>query len=139
VLGRILQRLEIEAARKNVSIKLVCPDQAIRFDPEKFEQVMNNLLNNAITHADPGSAISVTVVSGPVGNRISVTNTGPAIPLADQEHIWDRYYRGTDRHLGTGLGLAIVKSILEHHHVAYGVVSENHETTFWFDSCAITV
>lgn len=139
ILANIQQRLEIQARQKNALIELICPDVIIQFDPDKFEQVINNLLNNAINHADPGSTITITAKPGPGCCRISVTNVGDPIPQAEQAHIWDRYYRaqsiGEDQRRGTGLGLAIVKSILEHHHVAYGVVSENRETTFWFETC----
>ncbi len=139
-LERIRQRLEIDAAKRDVSIRLDGPDLPVRFDPEKFEQVLNNLLNNAVNHADPGTAVTIRTEPRPDGARILVTNIGPGIPPADQPRIWDRYYQveqraGEGRRLGTGLGLAIVKSIFEHHHVAYGVVSENRETTFWFDTC----
>ena len=138
ILDNIRQRLEIEAANKKVQIRLDCPDPVIRFDPDKFEQVMNNLLNNAISHADPGTTITITAKPGKSGSRIEVTNIGETIPAAEQSQIWDRYYRaekvGESQRLGTGLGLAIVKSICEYHQVAYGVVSENRQTTFWFDT-----
>jgi signal transduction histidine kinase len=137
-LDNIRQRLEIQAAHKNIQIRLDCPDLVIRFDPDKFEQVMNNLLNNAISHAAPDTTITIAAKPGKSGSRISVTNIGETIAEAEQSQIWDRYYRaekvGESQRMGTGLGLAIVKSIFEYHHVAYGVVSENRETTFWFDT-----
>ena len=126
--------MEIQAARKNLQIQLNCPDVTIQFDADKFEQVINNLLNNAISHADPESAIIIDAAPGQGNVRISVTNSGETIPPVEQSQIWDRYYRaqnvGESQRLGTGLGLAIVKSILEHHHVPYGVVSESRKTTF---------
>ena len=138
ILNNIRHRMEIQAARKNVQIQLNCPDVTIQFDPDKFEQVINNLLNNAISHADPDSAIIIDAAPGQGNIRISVTNSGDTIPQAEQSQIWDRYYRalsvGESQRLGTGLGLAIVKSILEHHHVPFGVISENRKTTFWFDA-----
>ncbi len=140
ILNQVWQRMEIEAARKHVTIQLNCADLTIRFDHDKFEQVVNNLLNNAVSHADPESVITIDAlpVNGKV--RIAITNIGETIPPAEQSQIWDRYYRaqsvGESQRLGTGLGLAIVKSILDHHRASYGVTSENRRTTFWIEAQA---
>ncbi len=120
------------------------PVLQIRFDPDKFAQVMQNLLQNAVNHADARTVITISLTGNPAAAicRIAVTNVGEPIPVAEQDRIWERYYRSTsigeNQRLGTGLGLAIVKSILERHHVAYGVVSENRRTTFWFETVART-
>lgn len=138
VLDLVRQRLEIEALRKQATIELNCTNLTIRFDRDKFERVLHNLLGNAVSHADPQSVISIDVQPVIGKARISITNSGETIPAAEQDRIWDRYYRadavGEGQRLGTGLGLAIVRSILDHHKVNYGVISENHRTTFWFEA-----
>jgi len=100
---------------------------------------MHNLFNNALNHARPGSVIEIKATRQNAVSRIEIKNHGETIPSDALPQIWDRYYRAdqidTGRPLGTGLGLAIVKSILEKHSAKYGVVSENDQTTFWFETC----
>ncbi len=139
VLDGILEKFALIAAAKKITIAMDCAEQQILFDRDKFEQVINNLLHNAINHADAESAIKVAVRPLDGISRISIANIGENIPPDELTRIWDRYYRAQnvreDLRLGTGLGLAIVKSILEKHQVAFGVSSENRETVFWFDTC----
>lgn len=139
VLEQVQKRYELAAANRQVTIVLQCPVQEIRFDPVKFDQVMDNLLNNAIGYAEPGSEVLIKAQPGNGISRISVRNNGLTIPPEERSRIWDRYYRvqdiGENRRVGTGLGLSIVKSILQKHQVEFGVDSEQGVTTFWFDTC----
>jgi len=128
----------MEASRHNVTVQMSCPEQNIVFDRDRFDQVMHNLLNNAINHARPDSVIEITAAVQNGSSRIEVKNQGPSIPPEALSRIWDRYYRAdqidTGRPLGTGLGLAIVKTIFEKHGIHYGVISENDQTIFWFET-----
>jgi len=138
VLRDIAGRYALEAGRKNLSLDLDCPDLTVRFDQNKLIQVVNNLLNNALNHAESGSLIHIGAVTLDDRTRVSVKNTGNTIPPEELKFIWDRYYRSEQvnesRPLGTGLGLSIVKSILDHHQVPYGAESGNNETVFWFET-----
>lgn len=141
VLSDTISRYEPEARGKNIRLALDCPELSVRFDSGRFAQVMDNLLNNAINHADPSSTISVTVQADKNAAVIAVRNFGDTIPQEEIPHIWDRYYRASRlsgiRPLGTGLGLSIVKSIFSKHGVAYGVKSENNQTVFWFNTLPV--
>jgi signal transduction histidine kinase len=137
-LSEVMDHYELEAKKKNLTLHLDCPDLTVRFDQNRFSQVLNNLLNNAINHSEIGSSIFINAAAKGNEARISVQNSGKTIPSEELSHIWDRYYRAEqindNKPLGTGLGLSIVKSILDAHGVSYGVHSENDLTVFWFDT-----
>ena len=86
-------------------------------DRRALEQVLTNLLDNAVKYTDPGGTVSVQVGSSPEAVRISVRDTGIGIPAEDQARIFERFYRvdkARSRALGgTGLGLAIVKHLVQ--------------------------
>jgi signal transduction histidine kinase len=107
-------------------------------DPMRIEQVLRNLLDNAFRHSKEHEPVEVSAVSVNNHIRVEVIDHGEGIAKEDQEHIFERYYRGKredgKKSKGTGLGLAIVKSILELHQMPYGVISEQGKgTTFWFE------
>jgi two-component system sensor histidine kinase MprB len=81
--------------------------------PERLGRAINNLLDNAVRHAPPGSVVEV--VTGPDG--VVVRDHGPGIAAEDLPHLFDRFYRGatTRGEQGTGLGLAIVRQVAEAH------------------------
>ena len=69
--------------------------------------------------------------------RLPVENSGEPIQAEDIPYIWDRFYHmdksGKRRVTGTGIGLSIVRQVLELHHFAYGVTSDENRTVFWFE------
>jgi signal transduction histidine kinase len=137
VLEKIIELHELDASTKNIKIKLECPDISVRFDPSRFEQVVVNLLNNALKYAENDSDIVINVESIAKAARIFVKNKGPVIPEDQLDHVWDRYYRvqgDPGSKAGAGFGLSIVKSIMELHGTAYGVKSALGETEFWFET-----
>jgi signal transduction histidine kinase len=86
-------------------------------DANRLEQVLQNLLHNAVHHTPPGGIIAVTVEADGDANIIRVKDTGEGIAPEELPHIWGRFYR-TDRSRerpegGTGLGLALVKELTE--------------------------
>ena len=115
----------------------------VNFDKERLDQILSNLMNNAINHARPDTVIEDSVIAQNQNSRIEVKNQGRPIPAETLTRIWDRYYRSSqidsDQSLGTGLGLAIVKSIVERHGVRYGVISEHDQTMFWFETCNLAI
>lgn len=106
-------------------------------DPDRIAQVLTNLLDNALRHAPPGSAVRIEAAAqGEEAVRISVSDQGPGIAAAEQERIWERFYRGLQERPGAGgagLGLAIVKSIVLTHGGQVGVESApGSGARFWF-------
>lgn len=91
----------------------------LRLDPLRIRQVLDNLLTNAAVHTPAGTAVclAVTVESGTAVVR--VTDSGPGIPAADQERVFDRFYRVDKARSrdsgGSGLGLAVVRSLVRAH------------------------
>ncbi|MDT7729443.1 MAG: two-component system, OmpR family, sensor kinase [Actinomycetota bacterium] len=105
----------------------------LRVDPARLRQALDNLLANAATHTPPGTPVTLSVeVADAIVVRVS--DAGPGIPTADQERIFDRFYRVDDSRNrgngGTGLGLAVVRSLVEAHHGTVEVESEPGRTTF---------
>ena len=100
----------------------------VPFDQEKIEQVVYNLVGNAINYTGEDKKISVGLKRTEQGLRLTVTDTGKGIPPEEVDTIWDRYYRSAETHKrpikGTGLGLSIVKTILLKHGFDFGVESE---------------
>jgi two-component system sensor histidine kinase ResE len=88
-------------------------------DPDRLEQVMVNLLNNAVRHTPSGGRITLSAGKEENRVRIAVSDTGPGIPSEEMDLVWERFYRtdkGRSRKEGwAGLGLAIVRRIVEAH------------------------
>lgn len=110
---------------------------AVQADYRRIEQVVLNLLSNAIRHAAENSVISIHVKRTSPGILTTVIeNVGQPIADEDLNRIWDHFYRAErsrDRKSGgTGLGLAIVKHILELHESQYGVMNTKQGVAFTF-------
>ncbi|GAB3157292.1 HAMP domain-containing sensor histidine kinase [Amycolatopsis stemonae] len=103
-------------------------------DPLRLRQVLDNLLANAAVHTPPGTAVHVSVTAGGPHAVVQVTDAGPGIAPADQERIFDRFFRVDDSrtrgHGGTGLGLSVVQSLVTAHGGTVSVESEPGRTTF---------
>lgn len=121
-----------------ISVKKNNGEFVVKADRARIEQVLNNLLNNALNHTNEGGSISVNLIDKDKSIVIEVVDTGVGIPQEELKHIWDRYYKTNKANrrgkVGTGLGLAIVKSILDAHKALYGVESRpGAGTKFWFE------
>lgn len=106
-------------------------------DRRRIEQVMLNLLSNAIRHAEENSVVTIDMErTQDSAIRTIVENTGTPIADQDLNRIWDQFYRAErsrDRKSGgTGLGLAIVKHILELHGSRYGAANTGQGVAFSF-------
>ncbi|MDT7845421.1 sensor histidine kinase [Streptomyces justiciae] len=107
---------------------------ALRVDPHRIRQVLDNLLTNAAVHTPAGTPVCVTVSAGSGRARVEVTDSGPGIPPADRERVFDRFYRvdkarSRDRG-GSGLGLAVARSLVRAHGGTVEVTSEPGRTVF---------
>ena len=105
-------------------------------DAGKIEQVICNLINNAMNYTGEDKQIFVSMTHTPEGIRIAVRDTGQGMDQETLSRIFDKYYRSENYKrevVGTGLGLSIVKAILRLHDYAFGVDSKVGEgSTFWF-------
>ncbi|XLP23565.1 sensor histidine kinase [Bacillus toyonensis] len=109
----------------------------VKANRSRIEQVVVNLLSNAIRYTPDGERIKVSVIETEDTVKVEIENTGNPIPEESLEKIWDRFYRldaSRSRHTGgTGLGLSIVKNILDLHHAEYGVYNTNNSVVFYFN------
>ncbi len=105
-------------------------------DETKITQVVYNLINNAIMYTGEDKKVLVRQTVENEKVTISVIDTGSGIPPEEIPEIWNRYYRAKNHRraaIGAGLGLSIVKSILDMHHLPYGVESTMGKgSRFWF-------
>ncbi|KHL97612.1 histidine kinase [Paenibacillus sp. IHB B 3415] len=103
-------------------------------DASWIEQVISNLLTNAIRHAEHGSTITVAVESQEKSLSFNIHNKGENIPEDQLEQIWERFYRAEASRSrltgGTGLGLSITKQILDMHGCRYAVINTTDGVCF---------
>lgn len=116
----VCELLEVLASEKRQQIKIVArPGPHVQADPVLLRQALTSLLDNAIRHSPPGSAICVSVLISAQGAVIDVTDQGPGIPPEHREKIFTRFHRIDKARSradgGTGLGLAIAKLFVEQH------------------------
>ncbi len=115
--------------KKHISFNLVLTGETlyVTADKGKIEQVLYNLIDNAIKFSRPDSSIKLETSEKNETIFISVKDSGIGIPKEDLKLIFDRFYktdssRGKDKK-GTGLGLSIVKEIINAHHENINVIS----------------
>lgn len=118
---RVVEQFQPHATGKTQTVKFVPPADCAETeaDPGRVEQIISNLLTNAMRHTPEGGQISVEVTCDATGVQIAVRDTGPGIPEEALSHIFERFYRG-DRSRsreegGTGLGLSIARRLAEAH------------------------
>ena len=112
-----LLAVDEHARRKHLKVDAVVGALTCRGDPRAVEQVLVNLLDNAVKYTPEGGAITVRAERDGARVRVSVADTGPGIGEKHLERVFQRFYRvdpGRSREVGgTGLGLAIVKHLVE--------------------------
>ncbi len=119
IIERILDMFSAEAQEKNIS--LLFSEQggnlSISVDPQRFEQVMSNLISNALRYVPDNGNVWVTASETPDGVRVTVNDNGAGLPNEDLPYIFDRFWRKDKSRSratgGTGLGLAIAKQLIE--------------------------
>lgn len=119
VMERVLDMFSAEAQEKNIS--LAFPEKSgelsVTLDPQRFEQVISNLVGNAIRYIPEGGKVWVTANGTMNSVRITVNDNGKGIPVEDLPYIFDRFWRKDKSRSratgGTGLGLAIARQLVE--------------------------
>jgi two-component system NtrC family sensor kinase len=119
ILNYTLEMLQGQIKAKHIKVQTdITPAlPALRANPVRLRQVLDNVVGNAIKYSYDQSDVSISMRAEDDQIIIQVTDNGPGIPAKDQAHIFDKFYRGSNisSHAGSGLGLAIVKSIVEAH------------------------
>jgi len=121
------QRERFRAAGVGLSSSVERGTPAVTVDPDRIQEVLGNLLDNAVRHTPPGGTVEVSARAGEHHAQraalIEVSDTGAGFASEDAERIFDRYERASDSE-GSGLGLTIARAIVEAHHgtlTAYSV------------------
>lgn len=135
----VVQSFEGTCKQKKISFELILTGQTlfVSADMSKIQQVLYNLIDNAIKFSHADSTITIETTEKNEKVFVSVKDTGIGIPKDSLKKIWERFYktdlsRGKDKR-GTGLGLAIVKEIISAHDENINVIStEGVGTEFIF-------
>lgn len=126
------------AEGKNIKLSLDVADRTIKVygDRDRLEQVMVNLIDNAIKYTPSGGDVIVRAYEDDTMIRVDVVDTGIGIPVEDVGRVFERFYRvdkGRSREMGgTGLGLAIVKHIIVGHNGKVWAESLGNGSVFSF-------
>jgi two-component system, OmpR family, phosphate regulon sensor histidine kinase PhoR len=137
LLIKAVERLSLQAERAGLSIEIQCPDglPKVLADPSRLEQVIVNLLHNAIKFTSSGGSIILSANIDEGNILFAVKDTGIGIPVEDLPRIFERFYK-TDRARssgGTGLGLAIARHLIEAHGgKIWAESSGENGSTFYF-------
>lgn len=138
LIDSIIKKYQIIKETEQYIINVDCPsDIIIEADKKKINQVIYNLINNAINYTGSDKTVTVRVTKSRKYYLVEIIDTGKGIKKSEIPYIWNKYYKNEKNHqrnvVSTGLGLAIVKEILELHNYEYGVKSELKKgTTFYF-------
>ncbi len=138
LVNTVLERFDIYSSKDGyVFKKEVDPDcPPVVGDEAKIEQVLYNLIGNAINYTGEDKTVTVYVKSRDDKVYFGVRDTGKGIAPDEIDSVWERYYRASQskrKSVGTGLGLSIVKNILQLHGAKYGIESKVGEgSLFWF-------
>ena len=135
ILMQAMGNLEYQYNEKMQDVVLSVPDDVptILGNPLHLQRMVTNLIENAIKFTPPMGRIQVRCRAETGQLILEVADNGPGIPLADQPHIFEKFYRGSNLSQetpGTGLGLSIVKSIIDKHQGRIWLESSPLGTTF---------
>ena len=118
---RQVSALQFHAAERSINLEVVAPPEPlwVDADSQRLNQVLLNLLDNALRHTPNAGTVAVQIHGSVTELFLTVTDSGPGIPVAELPSVFDRFYRG-DRSRnrgtgGTGLGLAIARQLIEAH------------------------
>ena len=134
----ILTRYEVLKEKSGYNITFNSEnDYVVKADRKRLEQVIYNLINNAINYTGKDKQVTVNLKDKKNTIIFEVIDTGKGIKKEDIDYIWDKYYKADKSFhrvtVGTGLGLSIVKNILEMHNFKYGVETSKKGTKFYFE------
>jgi len=122
VAERVVSAARRHGARQGIKVDLPAELPLVRADATLTEQVISNVVGNAVVHTPPETVVVLDVIARPDSVALRVTDNGPGIAAEELPHIFEKFVKGGDAtalHFGgaqgTGLGLAIAKGIMEAH------------------------
>jgi signal transduction histidine kinase len=130
LLNQIVSNYQPQADTQNIKLEYIFPDscQSVHIDARRINQVLNNLMQNALQHTSEGGTIYLTLGCQESSIEISLRDTGPGIPQDELPYIFNRFYRGVQsrahNHKGSGIGLTIARRLVEAH--GGTLTAENH-------------
>jgi two-component system sensor histidine kinase BaeS len=136
VFAHVIERHEPEANAAKIVMRARVDREADQIfgDPYRIEQVVDNLLANALRHTTEGGSIELAAAVHEGSVRLSVTDSGVGIAPEHLPYVFDRFYKvdaaRTNGASGSGLGLSIAKAVVEAHQGAIHVTSVPGQTTF---------
>jgi two-component system sensor histidine kinase KdpD len=106
--------------QRNITVEIPDKIPLVAIDVVLVDQVLTNLLTNALCYTPPTADISIQVLAEEFRLLIRIVDTGPGIAETEREHIFEKFYRCTpalrENISGLGLGLSICRGIIEAHH-----------------------
>jgi two-component system phosphate regulon sensor histidine kinase PhoR len=137
------KRMQLQAERAGISLRVECAENLpkVNIDSQRLEQVLVNLIHNAVKFTKPGGEVILGAEMVHMGEagigevRFAISDTGIGIPADDVPRIFERFYRVDKSRTGggTGLGLSITKHIVETHKGRVWAESiEGRGSTFYF-------
>jgi signal transduction histidine kinase len=105
------------AKERHISLDVIVPEigVAVRADPFRVSQVIGNIVGNALKFTPADGTVRLSAAPDGESVVIQVIDSGPGIPPADTEHLFDNFWQGRNDHRGVGLGLAIARGVVEAH------------------------
>jgi two-component system phosphate regulon sensor histidine kinase PhoR len=131
------ERMRLQAERAGLALRVACPEglPRVNADGPRVEQVLVNLIHNAVKFTRPGGEVTLLAEAGQGVVRFAVKDTGVGIPLDDVPRIFERFYRVDKSRAGggTGLGLSISRHLVESHKgQIWAESTEGQGSTFYF-------
>lgn len=138
LLDSAADRMKMQVERAGLKLSVACQDglPQVRGDQSRLEQVLVNMIHNAVKFTRSGGDVSLIAEAGESGVRFAVRDTGVGMPAESLSRIFERFYRVDKSRTGTGtgLGLSISKHIVEAHGGRIWAESEEGRgSTFYFE------
>ncbi len=119
VVRRVIDRYQPQTQKHTLTAEFPDDYPMIDGDPRRLEQVLDNLISNAVKYSPQGGSVRITGSTTPAEILLSVQDAGVGIPWGEQERIFERFYRvegpETRAVAGTGLGLYLTRAIVQAH------------------------
>ena len=132
----VVHRHEHEMRMREIAVQVSVADEAdqVLADPDRIEQVIENLVANALRHTPSGGGVELRAKADGSTVVLSIVDSGEGITPEHLAHVFERFYKvdlaRTNSASGSGLGLSIAKAIVDRHHGSIQVASAAGRTAF---------